>query len=351
MTTDVWEYPPRASTLDAASYIDFTEGLRSFTLSRLFGGSREEITRALSEREISDMRELREEFDRYPIVQFTNRFLRSQQEMTWEMVRRTLTERADELVTELDEAEAAAPERLKYDMDFSYPKYFEDYEIHLQPGNYERDSLAGYIYHYGVDVFYAGRNDNNAAKQASVDTLPVPDGLEVNRVLDLACSVGQGTTALKRRYPDAEVIGVDIAAPMVRYAHKRAVSLGSDVTFVQADGAELPFEDDSFDLVHINILFHELPRDHSRRVLEEVHRVLRPGGAVIILDFTSRDPKGPFDSMDYFRDIDSRYNGEPFASPFVYSDFAGLIESVFGNVIPNARQDPTGIRETRVATK
>ena len=96
------------------------------------------------------------------------------------------------------------------------------------------------------------------------------------RVLDLACGTGataRQVTALMDR--DAELIGVDIAPPMVEIA--RAEIQDPRCRFIVADARELRHRlDGYFDAVICNAAFWQLP--DSRRVLEQVARVLRPGG-------------------------------------------------------------------------
>lgn len=345
-------FRPSATTLADRDYIDYTEGVRKFAKSHMDAAARTVAEAALAERgePVRDVPTLRAMLDPLPVVGLRNRLLRSQQEMTWRRIHATLGARRDELVAALDEAESRGPGSVHHDPDFVYPDYFTSADIHLQPESYEGDELAGYIYHYGTNVFYVGRNDHDEAKQATVDRLPLPEG-PIGAVLDLACSIGQSTTALKKRLPEARVVGIDIAAPMVRYAHLRASNLGIDVEFRQESAAELSFADGTFDVVYCNILFHEVPREVAEQVVAEAHRVLRDGGMFIVQDFANRSPDGPMTMQDYTRNIDTNFNGEPFASRFVYSDFLDLLQRTFADVVPDAAPDPSGIRAMRVCTK
>lgn len=97
---------------------------------------------------------------------------------------------------------------------------------------------------------------------------------EPERALDLGTGLGDGALLIAREFPRARVRGVDIAPEMVRRAQDR---IGLDpegrVAFKVADAAELPFEDESFDLVaQLN-----MPPFFS-----EMARVLRPGGFAIV---------------------------------------------------------------------
>jgi len=105
------------------------------------------------------------------------------------------------------------------------------------------------------------------------------------RVLDIGC----GTGVLTRRAaeiagPSASVWGIDPTADMIRIARGRAAAEASTARFKPAAIESLPFEADSFDLVLISFVLHHLPLDLKRSGLREVHRVLRRGGRLLVVD-------------------------------------------------------------------
>jgi ubiquinone/menaquinone biosynthesis C-methylase UbiE len=187
------------------------------------------------------------------------------------------------------------------------------------------------VYHYGTKVFHGGNNDRDEAKEARIWELPLPaDGI-VNNFLDLACSIGAGTVTAKRRWPTATVIGIDAAGPLLRYAHMRASKLNAEVQFIQALAEDLPFDDDTFDLIYMSTLLHELPVDVGHDAITEAHRVLREGGVLVIHDMMQADrPVDPW--ADYDRHFDSAFNNEPYAYKFVHSDLDSFLSSRFANV-------------------
>ena len=90
------------------------------------------------------------------------------------------------------------------------------------------------------------------------------------RALDVGTGTGAGAFALARRFPEAEIVGVDLAAAMVAEARRKAPpELAGRVRFVEADAARLPFADDEFELV---ALANMIP------FFDELTRVLAPGG-------------------------------------------------------------------------
>lgn len=97
------------------------------------------------------------------------------------------------------------------------------------------------------------------------------------RALDLACGTGDIARELASR--GARVIGLDVTHRMLQLARQKTTSIG----FVCADMTSLPFGDARFDVVSTGYGLRNVP--DLPLALREMHRVLRPGGLVISLDF------------------------------------------------------------------
>jgi ubiquinone/menaquinone biosynthesis C-methylase UbiE len=94
------------------------------------------------------------------------------------------------------------------------------------------------------------------------------------RALEVGTGTGEGALLIAREFPQASVRGVDLSDEMIRGA-KGKVGLDPEgrIAFAVADAADLPYGEDSFDLVaHLNM----------PPFMAEVARVLRPGGQVIV---------------------------------------------------------------------
>jgi SAM-dependent methyltransferase len=104
------------------------------------------------------------------------------------------------------------------------------------------------------------------AALAAVEPVPA-------NALDLGTGTGQGAFAVARRFPRADVVGVDLAQAMVEQARRNTpAELAGRVRFDQGDASALPFGDETFDLVaHANMI----------PFFDELARVLAPGGQAL----------------------------------------------------------------------
>ena len=102
------------------------------------------------------------------------------------------------------------------------------------------------------------------------------------RVIDVGAGTGRGTALLKRRYPGAEVMAIDLALPMLRAA-KRHSSWLKPFDRVCAEATELPLADHSVDVLYSNLCFQWV--DDLASLFGECMRVLKPGGFMVFSSF------------------------------------------------------------------
>ncbi len=110
-------------------------------------------------------------------------------------------------------------------------------------------------------------------------------------VLDVGTGPGILLRELGRRRPDLRLTGLDLSQDMIAAAARNLAPFGERVTAVVGDVADLPFPDDSFDLITTSLSLHHW--DDIGAAAPELARVLRPGGRLIVYDF----PFAPFDEL------------------------------------------------------
>ena len=208
---------PRPPRVEDEAYLEYVQSFRKMLIQNMFpilaGGGEARYAdwkaRNKPDANTDDIEDIKREFRKAPVTLTWQRFLRTQQEMMWRQTREGFLVDAEAEVKKMNAAETKGPGRLIYDKDFEIPNYTRQ-EIHLQPGGYTDDPLAGVVYHYGTMVFYEGTNDQDELHKELVQLTTKPEG-KCERILDLACSVGQASNELKLQNPDAEVTGIDLS--------------------------------------------------------------------------------------------------------------------------------------------
>ena len=108
------------------------------------------------------------------------------------------------------------------------------------------------------------------------------------RILDAGVGTGRNIPYYP---PGAQVVGIDLSQAMLAQARARRDALGSDVTLAAMDVLRTGFADSSFDAVVASFVFCVLKPDRQQAALEELGRIVKPGGEIRLLDYTwSRQP-------------------------------------------------------------
>ncbi|NVK22186.1 MAG: malonyl-ACP O-methyltransferase BioC [Kangiellaceae bacterium] len=105
--------------------------------------------------------------------------------------------------------------------------------------------------------------------------------LTPKHILDLGCGTGYFSRQLTKRYPDAQVTGVDFAQGMVQWCQQQSQS----ETYLCADACQLPFESNSVDLIFSNLTFQWI--EDLPQLFHELNRVIKPNGLLL---FTTLGP-------------------------------------------------------------
>ncbi|XP_071495219.1 uncharacterized protein [Diadema antillarum] len=156
------------------------------------------------------------------------------------------------------------------------PYHYTKTSVHFMPDGYQDP--------HSVRLSYMTNNKYNFLDEELIKTWVRDLHSElkpVNRVLDIGSGNCYSTFSYGELYPNAEVIGIDLAAPYVRFCRVWNEERGMhNVNFYHGNGEYIPFANETFDIVQFTYVLHEMPAENARRVLNEAFRVLRPGGAL-----------------------------------------------------------------------
>jgi SAM-dependent methyltransferase len=245
-----------------------------------------------------------------PLYQASRGLQRITQELMWREVAQALESRREALQQEL--SRPPSPDEtatLRLDPALQLPEYYSRVEYHLQPGGLWRDPLTGPIYEIGVQHFNLHRFGKSGAEMGLAVTQALR-GHDVRRFLEMGCGPGYKMYPILDAWPQAEAHGIDLSAPLLRHAWRRAIDHGRRVRYAQMNAEHLAFPDASFDTVFDMILLHEVPVSATRNILREAWRVLEPGGVYVDLDLPAYRDVDPLTA--FTMDWDNDHNGEPY---------------------------------------
>jgi|SRR5579872_2003716 len=200
-----------------------------------------------------------------------------------------------------------------------YPRYY------LQNFHYQTDGYlsrrSAELYDHQVEVLFGGGADA-MRRQALVPLRRLLGDIGVRRarLLDLACGTGRFLREVKRNYPKLAVTGLDLSGFYLDAARAH-LARWSGVSLVEAPAESVPLPASGTDIITCIFLFHELPPKLRHQVVAEMARLLRPGGAVILVDSLQRGDAPDYDSLiDYF----PRAFHEPYYRGYANEDLTAL---------------------------
>ena len=136
------------------------------------------------------------------------------------------------------------------------------------------------FYDLSAALFFGGR------RRAYLTLLAAGGVQRGDRVLDVGCGPGYFARMLAEAVgPEGSVVGIDAAPEMIDYAGRKARRL-SNCRFQLGTAQSLAFPDAALDVVVSSLMMHHLPEEGRLPAVREMRRVLRPGGTLLLADFT-----------------------------------------------------------------
>lgn len=267
-----------------------------------------------------DRQEVRKALLKDPLFQWWSALRRATMEQR-QQAGRWVTLRQAEALNARAEKLTKGDKRLKLDPALRIPRYIGAIDHHCMPGSYHTELVAGDVTgaaNYDIGLFATtggmlGRfNDGGGVAVAQWVKKNLP-GFKPKRILDIGCGLGHNVLPIAEAFPKAEIIAVDVGAPMLRYGLARAKTMGVDnVTFLQGDVSSLAeFKDGSFDWIQSTMFLHETSFGAMQKIFNETQRLLAPGGIVLHVEQPQYSSAMPLFEQA-MRDWDAFYNNEPF---------------------------------------
>ncbi len=229
-------------------------------LLQLLKEDSENIATGLYPLEVLRPEDPRNHFLRYPKILFDGFFLSRRREG---LKSKEFTSQAQEFLNEM-------------------PEYFRR-NFHFQTDGYLSEHSAE-LYEHQVEILFSGAAD--AMRRLVIPLLRKEiqnlsgEGLNF---LEVGAGTGRLTKFMSLSYPKAKIVASDLSPPYLKKAQENLQNFPR-IDFVQAAAENLPFKAQSFDLAYSCFLFHELPQEVRRKVIQEAHRVLKPEALFAFVD-------------------------------------------------------------------
>ncbi len=158
----------------------------------------------------------------------------------------------------------------------------------MQPQTYHKRIKLKYkilsFFYDLVEVFFSNTETNprhGLARQIPDDDL---------RILDVCFGTGNSTLIIAENNSKNSITGVDLSENMLQVANRKIAEQGlSNVTTLRMDAVNMDFEDASFDIVTSSFGLHEMEYPEMQSILREMHRVLKKGGKLYLVDYQLQD--------------------------------------------------------------
>jgi SAM-dependent methyltransferase len=321
-----------APTPDERARQQFVSQLRRYVMVDMAGSMRNVYQQAVAPQAAKRRRrpprnavEVRQDMLPNPYFRAWSALRYTAQEMTWSSVRPQIERDLPQLVTA---ARATAQASKKYGSlrlkpDLPTPQDMQKLDIHLMPGGFHSefvpdDVAAGAMYHHGTAVFAGGftlrARGGGVAKSIAKYLAACDPRFTPRRLLDLGCTVGGNLLPYLEVFPTCDAYGIDVCAPLLRYAHARAESLKTRVHYSQQNAEATDFPDNTFDIVCSSFFLHEHSIAVTRRVFKETMRILKPGGVMVHMELPPDSQTDPYYS--FYLNWDAYYNNEPHYAAF-----------------------------------
>jgi ubiquinone/menaquinone biosynthesis C-methylase UbiE len=201
----------------------------------------------------------------------------------------------------------------------------------IRTGRQRYYDLFSHFYDFFIRI-HSGRHTDET-RRFLVDSIPL-DGTDRPAIRAICCGTGSVVLAFAAEHPGAMAVGYDFSEGMLNRARQK--DSAGRVTFIQGDASRLSFAGDSFDVVCCSHALYELRGQVRTAALQEMKRVVKPGGRVLIMEHEV--PRRPLVKMLF--DLRMRMMGSADAREFLEQDlspYRGLFAEVVLTHTPSGK--------------
>lgn len=229
----------------------------------------------------------------------------------------------------LDPAKAGT---LTLNPDIEIPDYYDGVEWHLMPGGWDGYDLTMHMFLAGVTPYifkhggYAAVDVDADIRNQRADVVKELPRSDYKRIYDCGCGGTVTLAVLRQQFPDAELVGADLSAGLLKGGHTMSSLLGLNVQLKQEDTCHTSEPDDYYDAAISYAVFHEMDDPAAFDTLKEMFRILAPGGDMIISDPGPFRAITPYQAVIYNWETDHRE--EPYFTASVRRSLPNMMREI-----------------------
>jgi SAM-dependent methyltransferase len=144
---------------------------------------------------------------------------------------------------------------------------------------------------HSANIRLSGESPDYFAEYKIVDVVNMlttsGKGISDQTILDFGAGVGTSVPHFRKHLPGCRITCLDVSRKSLEFGESRNAGLAD---FVHFDGVSVPFPDEHFDLVFVACVFHHIAHSEHTDILRELHRVLRPSGALVVFEHNPFNP-------------------------------------------------------------
>jgi len=206
--------------------------------------------------------------------------------------------------------------------DEEFPNYFKR-NFHFQTDGYLSKNSAS-LYDQQVDILFSGLADNMRRCFLPFLTEYFKNTQKNLSILEMAAGTGAGTEQLITLFPDAEITLNDLSPYYLEISKEKFRNY--NFNYLTGEAHHLSnLQPDSFDLSFHIFLFHEIPREVRKKVLQEQIRLAKKDGLIVIVDSLQISDRPEW--KEILEDFPKKYH-EPFYKDYINQDLDSLLEEL-----------------------
>ena len=145
----------------------------------------------------------------------------------------------------------------------------------------------GYRETHNKAIALSGANSDFFSEYKILELLNFEDNSKPLKILDFGCGDGNSSTYLRKYFPNATIVGIDVSEESIKQAQKKELP---NTTFSAFNGLKIPFNNEAFNIIFTSMVFHHIEHHLHADILLEIKRVLKQGGIFYNFEHNPNNP-------------------------------------------------------------